>query len=549
MVDVVVIIWLVMLIIFMLYGNIVSAANPLSVKKNEVLTVFLSLTSGPHTHKLRQMARQTWLSPCIQSHTCDYRYFIDTRNITAMLAFESQEYGDLVFRDSCDLMLRHPDNIHYGNSPVEYDEMFGYVTAERPNYYLRRMYKVDWKNCFMRWARDAFSLDRLPLFHVYVEDDSFTCMDNLLHQTSLLENIMYPRALVDGNGRRLLDPTHKSFRSGYPQRDGFDDSSTFMNKEIVEAFLQYYPSEGFDCAKLLNNTNEGYINMTSWLSWGNSWISSTCNWPQVLKDIAGLEVNRPLSSGVCAKYVEQHPKAAHLNFTKLDGHDYRRHVLYNHPEDFPCFSNGVISHGADAVEVLLTPHNIMYNYSWHICEYFLLIDKVKSPGAMMRLWNATHFKCRHIDRLRLDSEDPDMRVSGTHTTAAPTATPTAVASAAQSQSKWDQYNALFGALHANNRHSNGGGRYLRQGLTRRLNHVAVDYREDCPNSFTLEDAAKQYTHHYHNMSIMFLRDGQEGFKEFINNYVEHSYYCHLDSESPQCKADLRRFRRLLTVEF
>lgn len=581
----------------LLLVRFIFASHPASVAKNDVLTLFVSITSGPHNHKLRHMARQTWLSPCIASPTCDYRYFIDTRNVTASLLLENKEFDDLVFRDSCDLMLRHPDNIHYGNSPVEYDPMFDFVTEDRPNYYLRRMYKIDWKNCFMRWARDNFSMDRLPLFHVYVEDDSFNCMDNLLHQTALLEGLMYPLTLVDaspvagGNGRRLLNPAYTSFRTGFQQRDGgFDDSSTFMNKEVVEAFLTYYPdpARGFDCGSLLNNTNEGYVNHTSWLSWGNSWMLHTCNWVQVLKDVAGIEVNKPLFPGMCYKLAEHNPKADHLHIVKLDNKgdtgSFRHIQTYSQPEDFPCFVNGIIHHGAMVVESLLTPHNIEYNYTWHICEYFLFIDKVKAPAGMMQLWNATHFKCKATTtaadhHLHWDEQGDASKIATLLGTISLSPTPKP-SPAPTPMSKWDQYSSLFSTLHTNsdNKHQaspppvpskighgahpydkNKGkenehailgdrghrmGQYLRRGMQDVEIHP-VDHRPDCPDSFTIEDAAKLYSHHYHNMSVMFLHNGQDGYKLFMDRYIENSYYCHLDKSSSECKADIRR--RTLTA--
>jgi len=108
-------------------------------EKDSVLTLFISILSGPKNKDLRDTARTTWLLSCIKSPHCDYRFFIDTNNVTLDLLDESRHHHDLVFRGFCDLMLRHPNNIHYGNSPVESHPDFGYVTAERPDYYYRRM--------------------------------------------------------------------------------------------------------------------------------------------------------------------------------------------------------------------------------------------------------------------------------------------------------------------------------------------------------------------------------------------------------------------------
>ena len=48
------------------------------------------------------------------------------------------------------------------------------------------MYKIDWKVCFMIWA---LKMDKMALYHAYIEDDSFLCTENLLHQVTILKNI------------------------------------------------------------------------------------------------------------------------------------------------------------------------------------------------------------------------------------------------------------------------------------------------------------------------------------------------------------------------
>ena len=45
------------------------------------------------------------------------------------------------------------------------------------------MYKIDWKVCFMVWAK---SNSMMAEYHAFVEDDSFMCSENLLHQIDLL---------------------------------------------------------------------------------------------------------------------------------------------------------------------------------------------------------------------------------------------------------------------------------------------------------------------------------------------------------------------------
>ena len=78
-------------------------------------TLFISITSGPRHGHLRNAARETWLLPCIVSKKCDYRFFVDTNNITIQLKTEFDRHKDIVFRRSCPLMNRHHDDINYGN--------------------------------------------------------------------------------------------------------------------------------------------------------------------------------------------------------------------------------------------------------------------------------------------------------------------------------------------------------------------------------------------------------------------------------------------------
>lgn len=62
-------------------------------------------------------------------------------------------------------------------------------------------------------------------YHVFVEDDSFMCTENLLYQVSLLHN-------------KSINSNH-SFRTGTAMYDGFDDSSTFMRFTTIFFILLY----------------------------------------------------------------------------------------------------------------------------------------------------------------------------------------------------------------------------------------------------------------------------------------------------------------------
>ena len=113
--------------------------------KSSSLLVFISITSSPNHGELRQTARETWLSPCITSNLtiCDYRFFIDApeNSLSNMIHEEQNLYGDLIFRDFCSLMKRHPLSINYGNSG------FGNLTVATSTptelYPARVFYKID----------------------------------------------------------------------------------------------------------------------------------------------------------------------------------------------------------------------------------------------------------------------------------------------------------------------------------------------------------------------------------------------------------------------
>jgi hypothetical protein len=181
--------------------------NKTVYKRNSYISntpiLFIYITSSPSHYELRLAARTTWLTQCI-SPICDYRFFIDTteKNTTIALHEEFNDFNDIIFRNSCSLMTtRHPDGgVNYGNShPIKSHD-----------YQLRKMYKIDWKVCFLKWAKKHAAEESLLLnttidiaeFHTFVEDDSFVCTGNLIHQMELLHNIS-----LDNNGI-------KGFRTG-----------------------------------------------------------------------------------------------------------------------------------------------------------------------------------------------------------------------------------------------------------------------------------------------------------------------------------------------
>ena len=313
-------------------------------KKYEQLLLFISITSSPHHSHLRHANRFTWLLPCIASPVCDYKFFIDkAKNTSEDLFGELTTYDDIVFRDSCDLMNRHPDNINYGNSPPREETLH-----EIPDYQFRRMYKVDWKVCFMRYARDH---NKMAEYHVFVEDDSFICTENLLYQVQLLHN-------------RSMNEKIPIFRTGTAMFDGFDDSSTFMSKDVALIFANYYNTNNINCTKVVDYPNSESWNASMWLSWGNSWMKLRCDWFNVIKKELSVHIIKPISDCLYA---------TSISFAKY-------HVNLK----FPCTEHQIIMHHGTAGEILLHSNT---KHIKHICEYMLLIDKVKEPKIMYNLWN------------------------------------------------------------------------------------------------------------------------------------------------------------------
>ena len=51
-------------------------------------------------------------------------------------------------------------------------------------------------------------------------------------------------ANASGKGNTSTMASVPALRAGYPMYDGFDDSSTFMSREIVLAFAEHYPEPG-----------------------------------------------------------------------------------------------------------------------------------------------------------------------------------------------------------------------------------------------------------------------------------------------------------------
>lgn len=320
--------------------------------------LFIAVTSAPDHGHLRNAARQSWLTLCNNATQCVYRFFIDALAPPLDLQEEINIHKDIVIRNECKVMVaRHPNgNINYGNSPPTSSN----VNDLTPDYLYRRMYKVDWKVCFLHWFRDNYDTKSMVLY-AFVEDDSYTCTGHLLHQTNLLKS---------------LDKSYY-FRTGTRLYDGFDDSSTLMSAAVAELFAQHYAEAGFDCHEVLDGYNRHdnvTLNKFVWLSWGNSWASGFgCNWPRVIQQLYKIHVLKPLASCFDALHVNHYHKFDRNNITLT----------------FPCSARPLIFHHPHAGELLLNKNETSSEYLSHMCEYILFVDKVKDPHVMTALWNST----------------------------------------------------------------------------------------------------------------------------------------------------------------
>lgn len=64
-------------------------------RKDTDLTLFIYITSGPAHDRLREAARKTWLLPCRASPSCEYKFFIDSENITKSLQIELRNHSGI----------------------------------------------------------------------------------------------------------------------------------------------------------------------------------------------------------------------------------------------------------------------------------------------------------------------------------------------------------------------------------------------------------------------------------------------------------------------
>ena len=266
--------------------------------------LFVSITSGAHHASLRESIRSTWISICKQNPACDYRFFIDAyEQGNEGLKREQETFQDIVFRSACPYMKeRHPDHVNYGNAHVFSPEEVAEGGIALADYPLRRMYKIDWKMCFLKWIKEHRKAgEPYPMFHVFVEDDSFACLGNLLHQFELL---------------RKQATAVPPFRTGFALYDGFDDSSTLMTGDVAEFLADHYlvDKDALNCSKVIQSHDEAMRRNSQWLSWGSSWRTEFCDWGRVIaEESAGRfqKINKPIMDCLQAVQLSLQPDAPH----------------------------------------------------------------------------------------------------------------------------------------------------------------------------------------------------------------------------------------------
>lgn len=157
------------------------------------------------------------------------------------------------------------------------------------------------------------------------------------------------------------------------QYDGFDDSTTFMSKEVALAFLEHYMEPGLNCSIVTDSQDPLIEQKMQWLSWGNSWIYSHCNWRGDLADNFGFHFNVPAIN--CMIYTQFHPYSEfNITFNSTS----------RIPLNFPCREHPLIFHHSKAGEILEKESSELLRP--HMCEYMLLIDKIKDANTIQNLW-------------------------------------------------------------------------------------------------------------------------------------------------------------------
>jgi len=264
------------------------------------------------------------------------------------------------------MMRRHNDSrINYANSAPTPDHIHINTSStthyDIPDYKYRRMYKIDWKVCFLQWSKSNGLID--TVFHAFIEDDSYVCTSHVLYQANVYQSYHTIQK--------------RPFRTGTKLWSGYDDSFTLLSSEVADTFATHYPSNGFNCSHIIDTNAIDVLDQSMWLSWGNSWIHERCNWTNALRDVFNMTIIEP--SMDCFQSVFYFNKSMKYN----DVNPYDHHV----PLDYPCSKEPLVLHHAHAFKFLIL--NFDRKKQSSICDRMMFIDKIKEPMAIKFLWNIT----------------------------------------------------------------------------------------------------------------------------------------------------------------
>lgn len=147
-----------------------------------------------------------------------------------------------------------------------------------------------------------------------------------------------------------------------------------------------------NCSNILNVTSPHEVSSilnpqrAMWLSWGNSWISSNCNWRFQLEHSLDLRINQP---EMTCLYVNIDDMTAVDQFCRhqplIFHHSHAAEFLLSGGKSGKSGGSGKTAKSGNAPTIA------------NICRHMLLIDKIKDAGHIKELWRLTRNSSDFID--------------------------------------------------------------------------------------------------------------------------------------------------------
>jgi hypothetical protein len=210
-------------------------------------------------------------------------------------------------------LLQH--NISPNSTDVYVRTQDGTLFLDYPE---RKFYQIDWKVCALKWQTEHYG--QTAQYVAFVEDDSFTCVENLLHQCEKLSGAIHapfrtgwiqvcfqcsppphpPTHTRAHNGIDIhaVQGTAAMHLHGQPKSDFlFDDSSTFMTGDLALVMAEHYTRKENGLLYCNHSStaenpwgdNKGELNKT--LAWGPAW--GLCGWRDLFLKNFGIKYNTP----------------------------------------------------------------------------------------------------------------------------------------------------------------------------------------------------------------------------------------------------------------